>query len=503
MPDWRNKLYYGDNLEVMREHLDDASVDLIYLDPPFNSRAAYDASIGGKNSLPQTRIRAFDDTWRWGPGSQRVFEELVRDGPRDLGTLMGALRQFLGTCDTMAYLVMISNRLVEMHRVLKPTGTIYLHCDPTASHYVKLAMDCIFGVDNFMNEIIWHYDGPQSPSPTRFATKHDVLLRYARCSERVDVDRDGLYSDIVLSEQEARKRGYRQDDEKRWYYDTPTGDYTEESIRRLEREGRIRRTTTGKPRVKYFLRQDERGNVIRRKKIPDVWDDIPSLGHAASSAERQGYQTQKPERLLQRIIRADSRQGDLVLDPFCGSGTTPAVSEGLKRRWLGVDITHLAISMTRRRLDDTFGADLSPYQVIGVPEDLDGARSLAAHDPHQFAVWVLDLVGARPVAVDGSIMGLVEFGDQQAGDEKHLLVQACTAKAADEVRRFENALREAEVHIGALITLDDPDASMLEEAASAGRYPADGSADDTYPTVQVISVSDLLSGRTIEMPRPG
>lgn len=499
MPDWRNRLYCGDNLNVMRDHMDAGSVDLVYLDPPFNSRTTYDASFGGRNSVA-ARIRAFDDTWQWGRDSEASLEELVSQGSSELTTLMQALKRFLGTSDLMAYLVMIAVRLAEMHRILKSTGSIYLHCDPTASHYVKLIMDSIFGAGNFMNEIIWYYDGPQSPSPTRFATKHDVLLRYARCSNQVEVVREGLYRDIILSEREAKQKGYKQDGEGRWYYDTPTGDYTDRSIRRLEREGRIRRTKTGKPRVKYFLRQDDAGNVIRRKKLADVWDDIPSLGQASSSAEKQGYQTQKPERLLERIIRADSREGDLVLDPFCGSGTTLAVSESLRRRWMGVDITHLAISLTRRRLDETFGSDLTPYEIIGIPKDLPGARSLAERDPHQFAMWALDLVGAHPVAGDQGIMGQMSLMDGPEDGEKQILVQVSSDAGIGEVSRFRTTVCRADAAIGALITLHDPDDLMVEEAASAGHYSPHGPTREAYPKIQIISVTDLLTGRSIRRP---
>ncbi|MCX7989115.1 MAG: site-specific DNA-methyltransferase, partial [Aquificaceae bacterium] len=348
-----NLLYYGDNLRVLREYIKDESVDLIYLDPPFNSKADYNVLFKEPTGEPsQAQIVAFEDTWHWTEETERAYQEIVETAPPQVVDIMKAFREFLRRNDMLAYLTMMCIRLLELKRVLKPTGSIYLHCDPTASHYLKVLMDAVFGHKNFRNEIVWGYKDPSGKTSRFFRRKHDIILFYSKS------------------------------DEYNFYADAVRIPYSETTQRQIER-GTI-----------SFGRRAE-GHPMG--KVPEDWWPIPIINSQAK--ERLGYPTQKPEALLERIILASSKEGDVVLDPFCGCGTTIAVAHRLDRKWIGIDITHLAINLIKWRLKTTF--DLSAgkdYKVIGEPVDLSGARELASQDRFQFQWWALSLVEARPYA---------------------------------------------------------------------------------------------------------
>ncbi len=326
MSDMPNTLFTGDNLDIL-PGLESELADLIYLDPPFNSKRLYSAPVGSRAAGA-----GFRDMWSWQDVDAERLEMLTQACP--------------------ALVTFMAQRFIELHRILKPTGTIYLHCDPTASHYLKCLMDSIFGAGNARNEIVWHYDGPQSPGRKDFATKHDVILRYSK-SPNIYVDPDCMYHLTPVAEPELSAR-YRKDGKGRWYYDLPRGDYTDESIKRLDSEGRIRRTKNGKPRIKYFLEMTPEGPA-RRKKLHDVWNDIPSLGQTGSSGENTGYPTQKPLKLLHRILRASSKEGDTVLDPFCGCATTCVAAQQLGRKWIGIDTEEKAAELVMERLGGDAG----------------------------------------------------------------------------------------------------------------------------------------------------
>lgn len=364
---WKNQLYFGDNLDVLRTCIPDESVDLVYLDPPFNSKATYSvlfADSSGKAS--PAPVVAFEDTWHWSQDTERVYHETLLHGPERLSHLLQALRQLLGHNDMMAYLVMMAPRLVELRRVMKPTASLYLHCDIKASHYLKLVLDAVFGPSMFRNEIVWVRD-PAGKGAKRVSGQwprnFDVLLLYSR-SEQMKFRQ--LYTELT----EKQKKAYRYRDARGYFKVVQRGDYTDESMERLRQQGRVYVSSTGKEGVKYYL--DE-----ARSTIGAVWTDIPGFGTRTASKERLGYPTQKPEALLERIIQASSDEGDLVLDPFCGCGTAVAVAERLRRRWIGIDIAPLAIHLIRRRLEGTFGSELSPYEVKGIPVDLPRAAALA------------------------------------------------------------------------------------------------------------------------------
>ena len=518
---WQNKLYFGDNLGILREQVKDESIDLVYLDPPFNSNTTYNvlfAEKSGEQSAAQ--ITAFDDTWHWGMESELAYRELVTDGPKKLGDMLQAMRAFLGQNDMMAYLTMMAQRMAELHRVLKPTGSLYLHCDPTASHYLKLLLDAAFGADKFRNEIVWkrtsaHSDTKQGRrQPGRI---HDVILFYTKSDEwtwnPVHTKYDQDYADDFYRHVEPETgRRYTLGD-----LTGPGGAkkgnpeyevmgvvrywrYSRERMQELIDEGRVVQETPGAvPRYKRYL--DEMPGVS----LQDWWGDIKPIGSRAR--ERLGYPTQKPESLLERIINASSNEGDIVLDPFCGCGTATAAAERLKRRWIGIDITHLAITLIRHRLNDAFGGKLRQYQVIGVPEDLAGAAALAQENRYQFEWWALGLVDARPAGdkrkgADSGVDGYINFFDDNSGKAKRIVVQVKSGHVERSQIATLNSDREREkAEIGLFITLERPTNPMAQEALSAGFYEPEHFSNHRFPRVQILTIEGLLEGVEAQYPR--
>jgi len=516
-----NLLYYGDNLDVMRRHIDDDSVDLVYLDPPFNSNANYNvlfAERDGRQAAAQ--IKAFEDTWRWDDEAARAFDEVVELGGR-VSQAMQALRTFLNESDMLAYLAMMAPRLVQLRRVLRATGSIYLHCDPTASHYLKLLMDAVFGPQQFRNEIIWKRPHAHN-SAKRFAPVHDVLLFYARGDTQVwnpafealpQSTIDAWYNNI---EAETGRRFNRADLTAAGVRIGPSGATwrgidvsakgrhwaipefvrhligeleTPEALDALDKVGRLfwPKREGGMPMLKRYL--DE----AKGASAQDVITDIPPLHNVG--AERLGYPTQKPEALLDRLILASTNVGDVVLDPFCGCGTTIASAQRLDRRWIGVDITHLAIGLIKNRLRDAYGASVqNSYTVIGEPVSLPDARALAASDPYQFQWWALGLVGARPVdgkkGADKGIDGRIYFHEGDSKETKQVVISVKAGKLHEPyVRDLRGVIEREKATMGVLITLEDPTAGMRREAASAGFYK---SPWGTHPRLQILTIHELL-----------
>ena len=530
MTDWRNRLYFGDSLPILREHMPDESVDLIYLDPPFNSNATYNVlfrEASGEASAAQ--IHAFDDTWHWDIGSEVAYREVVTEGPKEVANLLQAMRSFLRQNDMMAYLTMMAQRMVELRRVLKPTGSIYLHCDPTASHYLKSLMDAVFGATNFINEITWKRYAVHSLAETGFNNVADTLLFYAADRRRAtfnqvygeteeadllkrfshvkpETNRQFQHVALEQSSNRASAGQVRLIDGKRvvsalgWRWSQGTFD-----LRFAENPHVIYWTKSGRPRYKLYA--DE----YQGAPVGNIWTDVAYL--SAGDAERMGYPTQKPEALLERIIAASSNPGDVVLDPFCGCGTAIAVAERLGRRWIGIDITHLAISLMKGRLRDAFGAELSPYDVVGAPQDLASARALATESEHdgryQFEYWALGLVEARPAnrgrrGADAGVDGYVNFFDDDSGKAKRVLVQVKSGKVQRGVIATLKGDMEWEgAELGLLVTLEPPTEPMLREAAAAGFYTPEHFPDRSFPRVQIVTIEELLDGRQPELPRLG
>ena len=520
MTDSPNQLYFGDNLGILRQHIADESVDLIYLDPPFNSNATYNVLFrerSGEESAAQ--ITAFDDTWRWNIESELAYQDVITQQAGKIGDLLAALRSFLGQNDMMAYLTMMAQRMVELHRVLKPTGSIYLHCDPTASHYLKLLMDSVFGHANFRNEIVWKRYGAHNDvgqGSTRFGRVHDIILIYGK--DETVVWNQGF---VPLDESYVRST-YRYVDEDtgrrfraspltgpggaekgnpvyEWNGHTRAWRYSRETMQQLDSEGRIYYSRTGYPSRKLYL-DESRGVPIQ-----DMWYDIGSL--SGSHKERLGFPTQKPEALLERIISASSNEGDVVLDPFCGCGTAVAAAERLNRQWIGIDITHLAITLIRHRLHDAFGEELRPYEVVGEPKDLLSAESLALHDRYQFEWWALGLVDARPArdrkkGADAGIDGFINFFDDNSGKPKRIVVQVKSGGVQrNQVATLKSDMEREKADLALFVTLKPPTNPMQQEALQAGFYAPEAFPDHQFPKVQIITIEDLLSGAQPQYPR--
>lgn len=504
-------LYYGDNLYVLRESIPDESVDLIYLDPPFNSKRDYNLLFKSpKGQASDAQIEAFEDTWHWNQQAEYEYDELLKQVNTDVAELMKALRSFLGENDMMAYLTMMANRLLELHRVLKPTGSLYLHCDPTASHYLKIVLDAVFGKENYVNEVIWKRAHAHN-DPKQYGRIHDTLLYYAKSEVRTwnrllqksNVDyvdtffdqydelRGERYARIPL---DAPRHGSGGNLIYEWKGTWPSANRTWscviEKMQEYEKAGRIHYPKKGMPRLKRYESEYE-GTALQ-----DLWTDVNKIHN--QSGELLGYPTQKPLALLERIVEASSNEGDVVLDPFCGCGTAVHAAQKLKRNWIGIDITHLAVSLIEKRLKDAFGKDLQ-FDIHGTPEDLASARDLAQRDKYQFQWWAVSLVQAQPYqgkkkGADGGVDGIKFFHDIDKQGARKIVVSVKGGHLkADDVRALNHVRDREGADIALFISLDKPTKGMVADAASAGLY--ESPSGQKYPRVQLLTIADLLTGK--------
>lgn len=516
-----NRLYYGDNLEVLRKYVADDSVDLVYLDPPFNSNRNYNVIFGRNETTVNdaaAQIQAFDDTWQWTPVTDQQYQRyaLAGDLPEHVGEALTAFRTLLGENDAMAYLVNMAPRLVELHRVLKSTGSIYLHCDPTMSAYLKVLLDAIFGALNFKNEIIWKRTGAHG-SAKRYAPVHDVILYYGASSAQViwnhlyhpysqsyiddhynNVDENGPYQLITLFPTGVRNG----ETGKPWRGIDPTAKnchwrYPPARLDELDAEGMIHWGKDGKgmPRLKRYL--DPKQGVP----VQDIWTDISALNSQA--AERLGYPTQKPLALMERILNASSNPGDIVLDPFCGCGTTVDAAQHLRRQWIGIDITFIAVDLIEKRLQDRYPGIVGTYDTFGIPRDIEGAKALMKHSAFDFERWAVSRINARPNEKqqgDKGIDGVARFYlDKKSTGRVLVSVKGGTNLGPQYVRDLLGTVETQQAQMGVLITLSTPTAGMRDAANHGGTYiwPING---QIFPRVQIITVADLLSGKRPNMP---
>lgn len=457
-----NILYYGDNLDVLQRHFRDETVDLIYLDPPFKSNQKYNVLFAEQNgSRSKAQIKAFEDTWRWDESSVRAYRQIVESGG-NVADALKAFHSFIGGCDMLAYLAMMAPRLVELKRVLKSTGSIFLHCDPTASHYLKLLMDSIFGPTNFKNEIIWHYRKWPS-GRLAFQRNHDVILFYSKT--------------------ESNKRTFNQL-------------YMDRSPSTLKRFGN----------AKIVSGYDEEGRRLPSKTEEKVsegvrQDDVWEIGRVPPV--KQLFPTQKPEALIERIILASSKENEIVLDPFCGCGTTIVACQKLNRKWMGIDITYLSISLIRNRLRDVFTNNVI-FKVIGEPVTISEAEKLSKDDPHQFQFWALGLVGARPTELkkgaDRGIDGRLYFHDETKGLKTKQIIFSVKSghTSVTHIRDLRGVIERENAEIGALITLREPTQPMRVDAAESGWYESPWGTK--HPRIQILTIKELLSGKRIDLP---
>ena len=515
-----NTLYYGDNLHVLREHVKDESVDLIYLDPPFNSNANYNIlfkSPEGHNSDAQ--IEAFEDSWHWNDSAEAAFDGVMKSGNTAAFELLRAMRGFLGENDMMAYLAMMAVRLLELHRVLKPTGSLYLHCDPTASHYLKLLLDGVFGPLNFRNEIIWKRTSAHSNATRRLASVHDVIFAYSKGANPTWNQVFAPYSAAYVAEHfvhhDADGRRFRRSDlvnpgvrpNLRYDFHASNGRIYKphsngwkvslEVMKKLDAENRLFFPAKEDARLRKKIYLDESPGVP----ASDVWDDLAPI-HAAA-AERLGYPTQKPLALLERIIAASSNPGDVVLDPFCGCGTAVHAAQKLGRQWLGIDVTHLAISLIEKRMKDAFPG--IAFHVEGRPQDLAAALDLAERDKYQFQWWAVSLVDALPFGgkkkgADGGIDGLIYFKPDGKRTEKALVsVKGGKNVSVTMIRDLHSAMEREKAPMGVFLCAGEPTAPMRTEAAAVGLFESEATGKK-YPRLQILSLADLFAGKRPDIP---
>jgi len=514
-----NTLYYGDNLDILKRYIKNESIDLVYLDPPFKSNQNYNVLFKEKNGAQAAgQIRAFEDTWTWDQEDEAIYADIVTKGGK-VADCLQAFRTFLGPCDMLAYLVMMAPRLVELRRVMKPTASIYLHCDEVAAHYLKILMDAVFGPQYFRNVITWKRTFSHGNVSRNYGAVCDSILWFSKGD-------DYLWNQVFsgFSPEYIEKTFRNQDpDGRRWqsvtlrnpgqrpnlhfpytasngitYLPHPNGWSCDmERMKKYDRENRLQFPAKpgGALRLKMYL--DESPGV----RLQNLWEDIPPIG--AQAAERLGYPTQKPEALLERIIKASSNEGDTVLDPFCGCGTTIAAAQKLGRRWIGIDITHLAITLMKERLFDSFGAE-AKYEVIGEPTSLPDAAALAESDPYQFQWWALGLIGARPEeqkkGADKGIDGKIVFqGDAPGAFENVVISVKAGHVTANHVRDLRGVVERERAAIGVLISMEEPTKPMATEAVTAGFFESK-TWGKKYPKVQLLTIADLLAGKRIEMP---
>lgn len=510
-----NKLYYGDNLQVLRESIPDASVDLVYLDPPFNSAANYNVLFKAPTGeQSQAQIEAFEDTWHWNDTAALAFEEVITGHNTDTAHMLRAMRSFLGENDMMAYLAMMAARLLQLHRVLKPTGSLYLHCDPTASHYLKIMLDAVFGPENFLNEVIWKRTSAHS-SAKRYGPVHDTVLFYSKGREylwnKTYQKYDADYLDLFFDQEDEDGRRWKRSDltgagtrngetGKPWRGIDITKKgrhwaYPPAHLDKLDKEGRVHwpKKEDGMPRLKQYP-EDLPGVPLQ-----DVITDVRPMHNL--SAERLGYPTQKPVALMERILAASTREGDVVLDPFCGCGTTIHAAEKLHRQWIGIDVTHLAISLIERRMKDAFPG--LTYEVVGTPKDLAGARDLALRDKYQFQWWITSLIGAVPAGgkkkgMDRGIDGYLNFRDAD-GEPQHAIVSVKGGEhvTAPMIRDLKGTIDREGAAMGIFLCLSEPTREMVREAAASGFYETGGKK---FPKVQMLTAEELFAEKRPQVP---
>ncbi len=514
-PITQNTLFYGDNLNILREYIATESVDLVYLDPPFNSSRSYNVLFKDESGVDsESQITAFEDTWHWNAAAEQTYRELVTTSPERVSQLVVALRAIVGTSQMLAYLVMMTVRLVELHRVLKSSGSLYLHCDPTASHYLKIILDTIFGPRNFRNEIVWQRTSAHN-DPNRYGANIDSILYYTKgsswtwnqlytvhSSEYVSRfrqhDANGrAWTDADLTAKGLSGGGYEYEYKGvRSLWRCPP-----ETMQKLDADGRLHFTKAGGIRLKRYL--DETPGIP----LQALWDDIPPINSQA--AERLGYPTQKPLTLLERIINTSSNPGDIVLDPFAGCGTAIAAAQKLERQWIGIDITHLSIALQKYRLEDMFPG--IKFAVKCEPEDLGGAKDLATRDRYQFQWWALSLVKAKPLGgqegsktgkkgSDKGIDGVITFIDDAYDKPKRVLVQVKSGHVkSGDIRDLVGTVQRENAAIGVFITLEPPSRDMSTEAVTAGYYESPG-WNQKYLRIQILTITELLKGARIDMP---
>jgi DNA modification methylase len=527
-------LYFGDNLDILRKKIPDGVFDLIYLDPPFNSNRNYNVLFKEGLQDSPSQVQAFEDSWHWNADSKSAFDFLVTKTNENISNLMLAWEKIIGHNDMLAYLTMMTVRLIELHRVLKNTGSLYLHCDPTASHYLKIVLDTVFGKDNFRNEIIWKKTNSPKAQTKAFGNQHDAIFFYSKSDDFMcekiystiddeyseafrndDNDGKGPYQTVAIvaggtQKYEGRKEFEFQGVKAQWLY-------TKENLEEMQKNDLLYKTSGGMFRKKIYL-QDVAGKIVS-----DIWFDSDVAPLQGASKESLGYPTQKPVSLLERIITASSKQGDLILDPFCGCGTTVAAAEKLGRNWVGIDITTLAINLIKRRLKDHFDLGSQEIYTDGLPSDIGGAKELFKKDPFEFEYWALDLINAMPAqskskenmrGADKGIDGIVTFiknvstngkknnngnGNYEYG--KAIVQVKGGGVQRNQIATLKGDVEREKVEAGIFITLEEPTKPMIQEAIDSGVFSTPITNGIDFPKIQILTIKELLAGKLPKLPQ--
>ncbi len=505
-----NKLYFGDNFDIVQKYIEPNTIDLVYLDPPFNSNARYNVLFKSPHKdVANAQVGAFLDFWIWGYEAERAYDHILTKVGGEAGAIIRALRIALGDSDMMAYLVMMTIRLIELHRALKNTGAMYLHCDPTASHYLKIILDGIFGLSNYRNEITWQRSrnpkgsqhqakrySPDTDTILFFAKSEAAMLRIDRIKRRLTeaellekYDREdnvGRFTDgpIIRSPSMGPRENlsyiYNGFDPSPWGWRMEL-----DKLKAIDAKGDLGWTSNGKPYRKLRI-EDDTGAPVG-----NCWTDIRSLN--PQSSERIGYPTQKPISLLERIIQASSDEGDVVLDPFCGCGTTIHASEKLKRKWVGIDVSIHAIHVIEERISEAFGHNSVP-KAIGIPSDYESAADLAKNDPFQFQWWANYLLGVHVLkevkkGPDRGIDGELFFPNGPGRPYGRLLTSVKAGKNVGPamVREFRGVIERESAEMGLFVCLNEPTREMRKEAIVAGIAKT---VHGQIPRLQIMSIEE-------------
>jgi len=513
-----NQLFYGDNLEVLRKHIKDESVDLCYIDPPFNSKRNYNQIYNNVGKEDQAQAQAFIDTWTWDDYANQGLEEIQTNYQGRFTSqsidLISGLVKVLGKGSLLAYLVSMTLRIVEIHRVLKPTGSFYLHCDPTASHYLKIIIDAVFCAQggDYRNEITWKRTNAKGLAFTRFASNHDIIFYYSKSKDKKVIwnpqykEYDKQYLDKFYRYTDENGRRYQLDNLTNPNPDRPNLTYeflgvtrvwrwTKERMQEAYRNGLVVQSESGRvPRLKRYLDEQE------GTPVDDTWIDIPPI--QSQSNESLGYPTQKPFALLERIIQASSNEGDVVLDAYCGCGTTVAVSQRLNRQWIGIDITYQSISLILKRLEDAFGRGVLENIVLnGIPKDMQSATALANKQDDrtrkEFEKWaVLTYSNNRATinqkkGADKGIDGIAYFRSEKDDPEKIILQVKSGKVSSRDIRDLQGTMTRENSVLGIFITLQKPTKDMLHEAKEAGIYKSQYMSAPV-DKIRIVTVQEII-----------
>ena len=498
----KNQLYYGDNLEIMKKYIADNSIDLCYIDPPFNSKRNYNQIYKRIGVEDKAQSQALSDTWLWDDEAQSGLEKIFKNDDKSYTlqtiALTNGFLQALGQGSMLAYIVSMIQRINEIYRILKPTGSFYLHCDPTMSHYLKIILDSVFCPrgGEFQNEIIWHYKTYQGNCKNHFPRKHDTIFFYTKSQNYYfKMLKDGNFKNMVDFKRWNKYLSHNQEIKGKFYPKTDSrfNGYYKKFV---EKNGRI-------PRDNDVILK------LEGETVDTVWN-LKAVN--PNSRERLGYTTQKPEKLLERIISASSKEGDTILDAYCGCGTTVSVAERMNRNWIGIDITYQAISLILKRLEDTYGSEvLENVETMGIPQDIESALALAHKKDDkirkEFEKWAILTFSNNHAMINekkGKDLGIdgTAYTFDGATPKKLLFSVKSGRVTSSQIRDLRGTIDRENAAGGILITLEEPTKDMKQEAIKAGRINNLFSAEN-HNKIEIVTIQEILDGKRMNIPVAG